>query len=86
MNRLPEFKTCEASLDGEQIGVCGTEVYTNKNEFSKISINLEQSYNKLDNVKEYPEGGYLRTVRVGLINASYNIIIKDTGITIKIII
>ncbi|KAK2141127.1 hypothetical protein LSH36_1156g00052 [Paralvinella palmiformis] len=84
MSKLPEFKTCEASLDDEQIGVCGTEVYTNKNEVSKIRINLEQSYNKPDNVKEYPEGGYLRTFRVGLINASYNIIIKDTGGSISI--
>lgn len=85
----PIFRICEISLQTagskSQKAVCApgnenqTEVYTNIRVLTSVRLNVEQSYRKLQDVPPYPKDGYLREFEVGVINVSYQIILRGTG-------
>ena len=55
------------------------KLYTNMVNITHVGLTFSPTYRKLDDLPTFPTGGYLRTFRVGLIQADANVVLKDTG-------
>jgi len=88
---VPIFQSCAASLINKRNGQnevfqasCGSyynehKTYTSMRDFSHVELQWSLTYGKLEGLPQFPSEGYLRAFRVGLINASAEVVLKDTG-------
>ena len=87
----PIFQTCGASLIDKRNGrndifhvncsYPGNEikVYSNMRDFTHVGLTWSPTYRKLEDLPPFPREGYMRTFRVGVINASAEAVLNDTG-------
>jgi len=87
----PIFQSCAASLIDKRNGRndvvrvnCSyhgdqVNIYTNMRDFTHVRLQWSPTYRKLEDLPPFPHEGYMRTFRVGLVNARGMAILNDTG-------